>query len=213
MKGEAEMLYNYIIENYQKDEPIFLAELEILGKSKESVRQEMKRLADEGKMERLYNGVYYQSYTTILGTKGKISIDKYIEKRFLKRNGNTTGYITGLQLANIYGFTTQNSSCYEVCSNEATTKQRRVDVDGRQIIVYKPVVNVSRENKGSLQFLDLMSTIDKYCEIRGDEFTSKIEAFISNVGVDFNQVKQFIDLFPDRVYRNIYEGGLMSELV
>ena len=74
------MLYNYIIENYQKDEPIFLAELEILGKSKESVRQEMKRLADEGKMERLYNGVYYQSYTTILGTKGKISIDKYIEK-------------------------------------------------------------------------------------------------------------------------------------
>lgn len=207
------MLYNYIIENYQKDEPIFLAELEILGKSKESVRQEMKRLADEGKMERLYNGVYYQSYTTILGTKGKISIDKYIEKRFLKRNGNTTGYITGLQLANIYGFTTQNSSCYEVCSNEATTKQRRVDVDGRQIIVYKPVVNVSRENKGSLQFLDLMSTIDKYCEIRGDEFTSKIEAFISNVGVDFNQVKQFIDLFPDRVYRNIYEGGLMSELV
>ena len=164
-------------------------------------------------MERLYNGVYYQSYTTILGTKGKISIDKYIEKRFLKRNGNTTGYITGLQLANIYGFTTQNSSCYEVCSNEATTKQRRVDVDGRQIIVYKPVVNVSRENKGSLQFLDLMSTIDKYCEIRGDEFTSKIEAFISNVGVDFNQVKQFIDLFPDRVYRNIYEGGLMSELV
>ena len=59
-----------------------------------------------------------------------------------------SGYITGIQLANRYGFTTQNPSCYEVCSNEASTKQRKVDVDGRQIIVYKPVVEVSKENRG-----------------------------------------------------------------
>lgn len=59
------MLYDYIITNYKKDEPIFLSELP--EKSKESVRQEMKKLTDEGKIERLYNGVYYLSYTTILG--------------------------------------------------------------------------------------------------------------------------------------------------
>lgn len=52
------MLYDYIATNYQKDEPIFLAELP--GKSRESIRQEMKKLTDEGKMERLYNGVYYR---------------------------------------------------------------------------------------------------------------------------------------------------------
>ena len=42
------MLYDYIITNYQKDEPIFLAELP--GKSRESIRQEMKKLTDEGKI-------------------------------------------------------------------------------------------------------------------------------------------------------------------
>lgn len=119
----------------------------------------------------------------------------------------------GIQLANMYGFTTQNPSCYEVCSNEASTKQRKVDVDGRQIIVYKPVVEVSKENRGALQFLDLMSTIDRYSEISGDEFTMKIKNFISTVGVDFEQVKKYLSLFPDRVYRNIYQGGLMNELV
>ncbi len=144
------MLYDYIIKNYQKDEPIFLSELP--GKSRESVRQEMKKLADEGKVERLYNGVYYLSYTTILGTRGKVSIDKYIQKKYLKVNGETTGYITGIQLANMYGFTTQNPSCYEVCSNEASTKQRKLDIDGRQIIVYKPVIDISEENRGTLQF-------------------------------------------------------------
>lgn len=205
------MLYDYIVANYAKDEPIFLAELP--GKSKEIVRQEMKKLTDEGKVERLYNGVYYLSYRTILGTKGKVSVDKFIQKKFLEVNGTTSGYITGIQLANMFGFTTQNPSCYEVCSNEASTKQRKMKIDGRQIIVYKPVVRVSKENKGALQFLDLMSTIDKYSEIRGEEFSAKLSAFITIVGVDFELVKRYISLFPDRVYRNIYQGGLMNELV
>ncbi len=205
------MLYDYIITNYQKDEPIFLAELP--GKSRESVRQEMKKLTDEGKIERLYNGVYYLSYRTILGTKGKVSVDKFVQKRFLEANGQTTGYITGIQLANMYGFTTQNPSCFEVCSNEASTKQRRLDIDGRQIIVYKPVADITKENRGALQFLDLMSTIDKYSEVRGAEFTSKLKTFVVTVGVDFGQVKKYLPLFPDRVYRNIYQGGLMNELV
>lgn len=205
------MLYDYIIANYQKDEPIFLAELP--GKSRESVRQEMKKLTDEGKIERLYNGVYYLSYRTILGTKGKVSVDKFVQKRFLEANGQTTGYITGIQLANMYGFTTQNPSCFEVCSNEASTKQRRLDIDGRQIIVYKPVADITKENRGALQFLDLMSTIDKYSEVRGAEFTSKLKTFVVTVGVDFGQVKKYLPLFPDRVYRNIYQGGLMNELV
>ena len=205
------MLYDYIITNYKKDEPIFLAELP--GKSRESIRQEMKRLTDEGKIERLYNGVYYRAYKTILGTKGKVSVEKFIQKRYIEVDGVISGYITGIQLANMYGFTTQNPSCYEVCSNEASTQQRKVDVDGRQIIVYKPVVKVSKENRSALQFLDLMSTIDRFSEVSGNEFTMKIKNFISTVGVDFEQVKKYLSLFPDRVYRNIYQGGLMSELV
>ena len=205
------MLYDYIVSNFEKDEPIFLVELP--GKSPESIRQEMKKLTDEGKMERLYNGVYYRSYETILGTKGKVSVDKFIQKRYLEANGAISGYITGIQLANMYGFTTQNPSCYEVCSNEASTKQRKLDIEGRQIIVYKPVVEISPENKGALQFLDLMSTIDKYSEIQGEEFVKKIKNFISFAGVDFKEVKKYIGLFPDRVYRNIYQGGLMNELV
>ena len=76
------MLYDYILKNYEKDEPIFLYELP--GDSRDYIRQEMKKLVDDGKLERLFNGVYYLSYTTILGTKGKMSIDKYVDKKFIK---------------------------------------------------------------------------------------------------------------------------------
>ncbi len=205
------MLYDYILKNYEKDEPIFLSELP--GDSRDYVRQEMKKLVDDGKLERLFNGVYYLSYTTILGTKGKMSIDKYVDKKFIKSNGRVTGYITGIQLANMYGFTTQTPACIEVCSNEATTKQRKICIDGRNLIVYKPITEITKENQTALQFLDLMTTIDKYSEISGNLLRMKLKEFVNILNVDFSIVKRYIVLFPDRVYRNIYQGGLMGELV
>ena len=205
------MLYDYIVNNYDKDEPIFLSELP--GNSRDYVRQEMKQLADEGKVERLYNGVYYLSYMTILGTKGRVSVDKLVEKKYISYQGKVSGYITGIQLANMYGFTTQNPACIEVCSNEATTKQRKLDIDVRKVIVYKPLAEINKENKSALQFLDLMSSIDKYSELSGEELEKKLKEFVRAVNVDFMKVKEYISLFPDRVFRNIYQGGLMSELV
>ena len=205
------MLYDYILKNYEKDEPIFLSELP--GDSRDYVRQEMKKLVDDGKLERLFNGVYYLSYTTILGTKGKMSIDKYVDKKFIKSNGRVTGYITGIQLANMYGFTTQTPACIEVCSNEATTKQRKLCIDGRNLIVYKPITEITKENQTALQFLDLMTTIDKYSEISGNLLRMKLKEFVNILNVDFSIVKRYIALFPDRVYRKIYQGELMGELV
>ena len=205
------MIYEYLIENFKNGEPIFLSELP--GESKDYLRQEMKRLVDDGKLERLHNGVYFLSYMTILGTKGKISVDKYIEKKYLTVNGMTVGYITGLQLANKYGFTPQNPSCYEICSNEATTKQRKQEIDGNTIVVYKPVVDITEKNKSALQFLDMMTMIDKYSEISGKEFALKLKKYISSVKLDFQIVKEYLPLYPDKVYRNIYEAGLMEKLI
>lgn len=173
----------------------------------------MKKLVDNGKMERLFNGVYYLAYTTILGTKGKMSVDKYVEKKFIHSNGSVSGYITGIQLANMYGFTTQTPACIEVCSNEATTKQRKLCIDGRNLIIYKPVTEITKENQVVLQFLDLMTTVDKYSELSGDLLKMKLKEFVNLLQVDFSVVKKYISLFPDRVYRNIYQGGLMGELV
>jgi hypothetical protein len=201
------MIYEYILKNFKKGEPIFLNE--IPGSSMDVVRQEMKRLTDDGRLERLYNGVYYIPYKTILGTDGKVSIDQFIEKKYL----SVGGFLTGLSLVNKYGFTSQNPSVYEICSNEATTKQRKLDIDGNNLIIYKPLSIITKENIRELEFLSLMSIIDKYSEISGDEYKNKLREYVNRVGINFVVVKEYISLFPNAVYKNIYEGGLMNELV
>ena len=72
----------------------------------------MKKLTDEGKIERLCNGIYYLPYVSILGTKGPVSIKQIIDKKFIKKNEKTIGFYTGLSLINKLGFTTQNAAVY-----------------------------------------------------------------------------------------------------
>ena len=187
------MILDYIEKSYDKGEPIFLAELPCT--SKEALRQEMKALTDAGKLIRLYNGVYYKPYKTILGTEGKMSINKYIEKKYIYKNKSRCGYIRGLGLYNKYGFTTQIPSVIEVASNMATTKQRKIDVDGYNIIVYKPLAEINEENISEIEFLDLISDIDIYSEI------------------SFSKVKELLNRYPDKTYRNLYNCGLMKYLV
>ena len=201
------MIYEYIINNFKKGEPIFLNE--IPGSSKDVIRQEMKRLTDEKKLERLYNGVYYIPYKTILGTEGKVSINQFIEKKYL----SVGGFLTGLSLVNKYGFTSQNPSVYEICTNEATTKQRKIDIDGNTIIVYKPLSFITKDNIKELEFLSLMSIIDKYKELDGNEYKNKLKEYVNKVDINFDIVKKYISLYPAVVYKNIYDGGLMNELV
>lgn len=205
------MIYEYIINNYKKGEPIFLSE--VPGSTNDVVRHEMKRLTDEKKLVRLYNGVYYLPYKTILGTEGKVSIDRYIEKKYLFVDGKIIGFYTGLSLVNKYGFTSQNPSVYEICSNDATTKMRKLDVGGNKLVIYKPLALITNDNVRELEFLDLMCIIDKYSELSGDEYKRKLREYVKKVGINFDIVKKYISLYPNVVYKNIYEGGLMNELV
>ena len=205
------MIYEFIKKNYSNGDPIFIKDIK--GYSSDYVRQEMKRLTDEGKLKRFYNGVYYISYTTVLGTEGKISIDKFIERKYLYDGKKVFGYYSGIKLANLYGFTTQNPAYVEITSNTATTKQRKHIVDGKKFIIYKPPVEVTNKNISSLMFLDLLTIIDEYSEISESEIKQKIKRFININKVDFDDVKKYLKYYPDKTYKNLFMKGYMNELV
>ena len=58
-----------------------------------------------------------------------------------------------------------------------------------------------------------MSIIDKYSELSGEEYKNNLKKYVNEIGIDFNVVKECISFFPNVVYKNIYDGGLMNELV
>ena len=93
-EGKQYVLQLYFIKLLKIE--LFLSEL--FSKSKEAIRQEMKKLADEGKIECLYNDVYYLSYKTILDTKEKMIFDKFL-KKYLDNNGKISSYVIKICMA------------------------------------------------------------------------------------------------------------------
>ena len=206
-------LYCYLKEKYKDGEVFFSSEIPNDGVSRETVRQKMASLINTGKIRRIKNGVYYVPYTTIFNTDGFPDPESYVKKRYLYNNDAEVGFTTGLELVNNAGLTTQNSAYREVCSNNATTKIREEKFGNLKILVYQPLVEITSENKSAIQFLYLMLYYPKYAEIRGEYAKSKIANFAKQNCVDFSVVKKYLDLYPDRVFRSLYDGGVMNELV
>ena len=58
-----------------------------------------------------------------------------------------------------------------------------------------------------------MSNIDKYSELDDKKKNKKLLNYVKEYNINFDIVKEYLPLYPDRVYKNIYYGGLMNELV
>lgn len=59
------MLYDYLLRTYGKDEPIIISELLIENISSGNLRQQIKKLTDEGLIRRYDSGIYYIPKTDV----------------------------------------------------------------------------------------------------------------------------------------------------
>ena len=53
------MLYEFLKNNYKEAEPIFFSDIVIKGITKSAVNQQLKKLCNEGKLQKYENGIYY----------------------------------------------------------------------------------------------------------------------------------------------------------
>ena len=73
-------VYNYIENKYKPNEPIFLAELDIPGMKAVSIRQQMKKLTEDGRLKRFDVGIYYIPKKSMFRSGSTLSVDEVIRK-------------------------------------------------------------------------------------------------------------------------------------
>ena len=64
-----------------------------------------------------------------------------------------------------------------------------------------------------LQFLDLMKEVRDIAEIDGTELTDRLIGYMKANDLRFDILKQYFPYYPDRLYRNMYEVGLLNGVV
>lgn len=158
------------IEQYQASEPILVEDIvKGLDNHRDIVYVALNRLADEGIIENYTKGIYYKPKKTRFGTVG---LDKrqLIEKKYLKRDNEVIGYVTGPQVWNEWGLTTQIPNRIWIAQD---IRQKKIDHD-LNVIVIKAKGDIKSNNIKALQFLDIIDQIDFIQDADTDNIAKKL---------------------------------------
>ena len=137
------------------------------------------------------------------------SKDDVIKKKYLVAGTDVCGYISGLEFASLLGLTTQVPMQTEVVTNKATRRVREVSVGGFSVKLRKPRTFINQDNYCAMQLLDLVNDIDSLSELTGRELQKAISDYMDNIGLEFCDLLQYLDLYPDKIYKNLFEVGVL----
>ena len=202
------MLFDYLNANYEKGEPIFLTDIAIAGMTEENIRYHLKKLTDNGVICRFDSGVYYIPKTNIFGEKASISADTVALHKYVSRRGKRVGFYSGYTLANRLGLSTQVPFKEEIISNYAPAPVREIMIQNRKYVIRRPAVEVTEENAYVLQFLECLKDIDKSAEEDINKCGKILTDYAIKHKITKEQVDRFLEYYPIKIYKAIYETGV-----
>ncbi len=202
------MLLNYLMDNYEKGEPIFLTDIHIEGMTEANVRYHLKKLTDDGVICRFESGVYYIPKKNILGENAIISTETVAMHKYIVRRGKRVGFYSGYTLTNRLGLSTQVPFTEEITSNYAPAQVREVHIKDRKYIIRRPIVEVTESNAYALQLLDCLKDIDKAAEADMLVCGKVLTEYASKHSITKGQVDRLLAYYPLKIYKAIYETGV-----
>lgn len=205
----SNMFFDYLKKEYGENEPIFVSEIEYQGYTLNNIRQQIKKLTDAGKLKRYDTGIYFIPSKTIFRSGSQLSIDDVIERKYMLHGEKRCGYICGVMFANQLGLTSQVPMIKEIATNKATNDYRELKIASSKMIIRKPKTTVTEENYRILQLLDLLKDIDYLSELTGEALTNRLLEYMDMCKIDFQEIESYLSLYPDKLYRNLYEVGLL----
>ena len=144
------MVYDYLVTHYKDGEPIFSSDLEIESVSHDNLRQQLKKLVDDGSLKRFEDGIYYFSKESSSGAEGISSI-RVAEEKYIERKGKRIGFYSGFTFANQMGISVQVPTTREIVSNNMSAIRREVQLGKQNYIIRKSPTEITEENYKVLQ--------------------------------------------------------------
>ena len=66
------------------------------------------------------------------------------------------------------------------------------------------------DTTSSVQVMDLLKEITDISEIEGQELTNTLIGYMKKREIKFDDMKMFLQYYPERIYKNMYEEGLLN---
>lgn len=187
------------IEQYPKDEPIFIEDIKkyVIQQCKneeqanvlKNINVILNRMKNEGIIKAEYKGVYYKPIISMFGEvpldTNKLRKLKYLEDK----NGNRKGYIIGAKLFNMLGLTTLVPNVTDIVTNEC--KYHKQYDERLRTYITKPKIVITNENYRYLQFIDILENKDNIY-IEAENANEILYSIIEECKLDFEKIIKYV---------------------
>jgi len=205
-------ILNYLLNNYKPGEPIFIADIKIKDISGDNLKQQLKRLADIGELQRFEKGIYYLPRESRLKKGFRLSGDIVARYKYVSRRGKIMGYYSGYTFANQLGISMQVPAKIEIVSNESAPVVRDINLGNQTFTVRKSRIKVDENNQKVLQLLELLKDVEEYSDGTMDQTRERIAKYINDSNITRKDIDRYIEEFPVKIYKSIYEMRLENVL-
>ena len=143
---------------------------------KEAVIKALNRMVASGKIAKLAKGKYYKPENTPFGNLQPSQVQ--VVKDLLEENGKITGYLTGYNIYNQLGLTTQVSNTIQIGKNQIRPNFIR---ERYKIAFLKQKNTITKESIPLLQLLDAIRYIKKIPDATVEASCARFLAIIKNL--------------------------------
>jgi len=205
------MLKEYLEKAYGYNEPIFISEIQLEGISDNALRQYFKRMVQSGDIIRFDTGVYYLPKASRILKKSYLDPMKVIIRKYIKNAGETYGYFSGATFANQIGLTTQMPTVLEIVTSRESTKGRIVTVGSQKVRLKRPSIEITSENAGLLQLLDIVSQANLYSEYPEQKTGEILKRYVRNQRYTRESLMNSLPAITGTTAKNLIKWGIIYE--
>lgn len=205
------MLKEYLEKAYGYNEPIFISEIQLEGISDNALRQYFKRMVQSGDIIRFDTGVYYLPKASRILKKSYLDPMKVIIRKYIKNAGETYGYFSGATSANQIGLTTQMPTVLEIVTSRESTKGRIVTVGSQKVRLKRPSIEITSENAGLLQLLDIVSQANFYSEYPEQKMGEILKRYVRNQRYTRESLMNSLPAITGTTAKNLIKWGIIYE--
>ena len=205
------MLKEYLEKAYGYNEPIFISEIQLEGISDNALRQYFKRMVQSGDIIRFDTGVYYLPKASRILKKSYLDPMKVIIRKYIKNAGETYGYFSGATFANQIGLTTQMPTVLEIVTSRESTKGRIVTVGSQKVRLKRPSIEITSENAGLLQLLDIVSQANLYSEYPEQKTGEILKRYVRNQRYTRDSLMNSLPAITGTTAKNLIKWGIIYE--
>ena len=89
------MFYDYLLQTFGKNEPIFVSDISYDGMTENNIRQQLMYCVSSGKLRRYDTGIYYIPEESIFKSGSLLSQNSVIEKKYLLADNDGSNHLHG----------------------------------------------------------------------------------------------------------------------